>query len=51
MKAPADQEDSEDDIQMMKDAEKKILNLPLPNHLNHLMKLFEQFELNLRLYR
>ena len=29
----------------------KILKLPLPNHLNHLMKLFEQFEFNLRIYR
>ena len=51
MKTVEIQEDYEDDVQLMKDAEKKILNLPLPAHLNHLMKLFEQFELNLRLYR
>lgn len=29
----------------------KIVNLPLPSSLNHLMKLFEQFELNYRLLR
>ena len=29
----------------------KILKLPLPHHLNHLMKLFEQFETNFRLHR
>jgi len=29
----------------------QILNLPLPNHLNHLMRLFEQFEMNLRLHK
>lgn len=28
-----------------------ILNLPLPAHLNHLMMLFEQFEMNMRLLK
>jgi len=35
----------------MTDMQDHILNLPLPHHLNHLMKLFEQFELNLRLHK
>lgn len=35
----------------MREVESKILDLPLPNHLNHLMKLFEQFEANFRLHR
>ena len=29
----------------------KILDLKLPEHMNHLMKLFEQFEMNFRLFR
>jgi hypothetical protein len=35
----------------MTEVKDHILNLPLPNHLNHLMRLFEQFELNLRLHK
>lgn len=35
----------------MREIESKILDLPLPTHLNHLMKLFEQFETNFRLNR
>ena len=27
----------------------RVLNLPLPDHLNHLLKLFTHFEMNLRL--
>lgn len=41
-------ETSEEDEQV---ESKKILNLPLPQHLNHLMRLFEQFEINFRLLR
>ena len=28
-----------------------MINLPLPEHLNHLMRLFEQFEVNFQIYR
>jgi len=36
---------------MQKVMDDKILQLPLPDHLNHLIKLFEQFETNFRLHR
>ena len=31
--------------------DENVLKLPLPAHLNHLMKLFEQFETNFKLHR
>jgi len=46
-------EENNGDVQMMdvNGGEDKILHLPLPAHFNHLMKLFEQFEINFRLLR
>ena len=47
------EEDSEEDVEMLEEASPKKcnLNLPLPAHLNHMMKLFEQFDVNFRLSR
>jgi len=46
----AREEENNRDVEM-REVESKIIDLPLPNHLNHLMKLFEQFEANFRLHR
>jgi len=42
---------AEEEEQPISEIKDQILNLPLPNHLNHLMRLFEQFEMNLRLHK
>lgn len=48
---PMHQEEKEPSEQDLRAMSNKILNLKLPEHMNHLMRLFEQFEMNFRLFR
>lgn len=48
---PMHQEENEPSEQDLRAMSNKILNLKLPEHMNHLMRLFEQFEMNFRLFR